>query len=121
MKSPPWPWPSPRSRARREAPPPPRTVVTPSKLVSSTIVALLTPALGRYLQLATSWPPLRTQARHVDTGKFLELVRTGSPTVLGDVVPHLGPVREFAEVHAVLLRPPELVEGRQGADGLRSG
>ena len=50
----------------------------------------------------------------------MELVRTGSPTVLGDVVPHLGPVRELAEVHAVLL-PLELVEGRQGADGLRSG
>ena len=51
----------------------------------------------------------------------MELVRTGLPEVLGDVVPHLGPVRELAEVHAVLLLPLELVEGRQGADGLRSG
>ena len=51
----------------------------------------------------------------------MELVRTGLPAVLGDVEPHLEPVRELAEVHAVLLRPLELVEGRQGADGLRSG
>ena len=35
----------------------------------------------------------------------MELVRTGLPAVLGDVEPHLGPVRELAEVHAVLLRP----------------
>ena len=41
--------------------------------------------------------------------------------VLDDAVPHLGPVRELERVHAVLLRPLELVEGRQGADGLRSG
>ena len=49
------------------------------------------------------------------------MVRTGLPAVLGDLAPHLRPVRELELVHAVLLLPLELVEGRQGADGLRSG
>ena len=69
----------------------------------------------------TSWPPLRTLARHVGSGILLEMVRTGLPAVLGDLAPHLRPVRELELVHAVLLLPLELVEGRQGADGLRSG
>ena len=51
----------------------------------------------------------------------MEMVRTGLPAVVGDVEPHLGPARELERVHAVLLLPLELVEGRQGADGLRSG
>ena len=74
--------------------------------------------LGRHL--ATSWPPLRTLARHVGTGILLEMVRTGLPEVLGDLAPHLDPVRELELVHAVLLLPLELVaegERRQGADG----
>ena len=48
------------------------------------------------------------------------MVRTGLPEVLGDLAPHLDPVRELEHVHAVLLLPLELVaegERRQGADG----
>ena len=48
------------------------------------------------------------------------MVRTGLPAVLGDLAPHLGPVRELELVHAALVLPLELVakgERRQGADG----
>ena len=48
------------------------------------------------------------------------MVRTGLPEVLGDLAPHLEPVRELEHVHAVILLPIELIakgERCQGADG----
>ena len=63
-RSPPWPWPSPRSRVRSLAPPPPSTAVTPSKLVSSTIVAFIRRLLGRTCDFLAATPHPGSACRH---------------------------------------------------------
>ena len=47
-------------------------------------------------------------------GKCWSWYSTGLPAILGDVEPHLSPVRELERVHAVLLLPLVVEIVRQG-------